>query len=89
MDNKKDNSTIIKIPFDRLSAKVLDSIIEEFVTRDGTDYGKKEVPLQRKIDQVKGQIISGRAIILFDASTQTVHIIPADDPRMNDLSVET
>ncbi len=88
MDNKTDNGTFMKIPYDRLTPKTLDSLIEEFVTRDGTDYGETDVPLQRKIDQVKRQISSGKAIILFDESTQTSTIIMKDDPRLKDRTVE-
>ena len=35
----------IKIPTDRLSPDTLQSVIEEFVSRSGTDYGDKEVPI--------------------------------------------
>lgn len=35
------------VPWDQLSAEALRGLIEEFVTRDGTDYGEVEVPLER------------------------------------------
>ena len=33
---------MIEIPVDRLSAEVLNAVIEEFILREGTDYGVQE-----------------------------------------------
>ncbi len=41
--------TALKIPYDQLNHETLHGIIEEFVTRDGTDYGEIEVSLETKI----------------------------------------
>jgi hypothetical protein len=82
---KYDKSNVIAIPYDQLSPATLASVIEEFVTRDGTDYGKADVPLQQKVDQVKKQLKAGNAIIMFDKSTQTCNIVLKDDPRVKEL----
>ena len=37
---------IHKIPVNKLSKKALQGVIEEFITRDGTDYGEIEVPME-------------------------------------------
>jgi uncharacterized protein YheU (UPF0270 family) len=55
--------TAIKIPYDQLSPEALQGVVEEFVTRDGTDYGEVEVPLETKIAQVMNQLKSGKAVI--------------------------
>ena len=52
----------VKIPYDQLSPKVLQGVIDEFVTRSGTDYGEVAIPLETKITQLK----SGKAVIVFD-----------------------
>lgn len=54
------------IPHDQLSAEALVGLIEEFVTRDGTDYGRDEVSLDTKVAQVRSALQSGRAVILYD-----------------------
>ncbi|MBN2539422.1 MAG: YheU family protein, partial [Deltaproteobacteria bacterium] len=46
----------MKIPYDQLSTETLEALITEFVVRDATDYGETEVPLERKIEQVKKQL---------------------------------
>jgi uncharacterized protein len=70
----------IKIPYDQLSPKALQGIIEEFVTRNGTDYGEVEVPLETKISKVVGQLKTGKAVIVFDQKTETCTILRGDDP---------
>jgi uncharacterized protein YheU (UPF0270 family) len=46
----------LKIPYDQLNPETLHGIFEEFVTRDGTDYGEIEVSLETKISQVLSQL---------------------------------
>ena len=39
----------VELPFDALSPEVLRNLVEEFVTRDGTDYGAVERSVEEKI----------------------------------------
>jgi len=75
----------IKIPYDQLSPEALQGVIEEFVTRDGTDYGEVEVFLETKISQVLGQLKSGKAVIVFDQKSETFTILKSDDPVLKTL----
>ncbi len=43
------------IPVHKLSAKVLKGVIEEFISRNGTDYGAIEPSLETSFQQVKKQ----------------------------------
>lgn len=79
-------SNAVAIPYDQLSPETLDSVIEEFVTRDGTDYGETETLLEQKVDQVKRQLKTGKAVILFDESTQTCNIVSTDDPFVKNIN---
>jgi len=60
------------IPHTHLSAKVLRAVVEEFVTRDGTDHSVVE----RRIDQVLRQLDAGQAELHFDSESQTCNILP-------------
>jgi uncharacterized protein YheU (UPF0270 family) len=53
--------------------------VEEFVTRDGTDYGAVETGVAEKIAQVMAQLRSGEARLVFDPDTETANVVPADD----------
>jgi len=64
---------------DALGAEVLRRLVEEFVTRDGTDYGAVERSLAQKVGEVLAQIEAGEACVVFDPQTQTASIVPAAD----------
>jgi hypothetical protein len=54
---------------------VLRRLIEEFVTRDGTDYGAVERTLGDKVAAVMRQLAAGEAAILVDPERETVDIV--------------
>ena len=64
---------------DQLSPEALRGLIEEFVTRDGTDYGAIERSVDEKIAQVSAQLASGEARLVFDPTAQTTNIVMARD----------
>jgi uncharacterized protein YheU (UPF0270 family) len=72
--------TALKIPYDQLSPEALNGVIEEFVTRNGTDYGAIEISLETKLSQVLNQLKSGKAIIVFDQKSETCNILRSNDP---------
>lgn len=63
----------VQVPYESLSVEVLNAIIEEFVLQEGTDYGA-ECSLSDKVEQVRKQLVSGKAVIVFDANTETCFI---------------
>ncbi len=65
----------MQIPYQQLSAGALRALIEEFVSRDGTDYGEQEVSLERKVMQVENLLREGLAVIVFDSNTETCDIV--------------
>jgi uncharacterized protein YheU (UPF0270 family) len=69
---------VVLIPPDNLSALALQGLIEEFVTRDGTDYGERETELAQKVTQVQEQLKRGKAGILFYPGTDTFQIKPRE-----------
>lgn len=62
-----------------LSEDALLGMIEEFVTRDGTDYGEVETSVDRRVQQVRKQLGAGEALIWFDSASETTHIVPATE----------
>ena len=74
--------SFIEIAYDRLSTDALYGVIKEFVTRDGTDYGERNVPLETKISEVLGQLESGKAVIVFDPELGSCNILRSDDPAL-------
>ena len=68
----------MKIPWQSLSESALAGLIQEFVTREGTEYGAVEFNLEEKTRQVRLQIQAGEALIEFDVETQTTSVTMVD-----------
>jgi uncharacterized protein YheU (UPF0270 family) len=66
----------VEVPYTRLTPEVLRALIEEFVTREGTDYGHRERTIDEKVADVMRQIERGQAKIIFDPESQTANIVP-------------
>jgi uncharacterized protein len=66
------------IPAGQLSADALQGLIEEFITREGTDYGEVEWSLDQKVAQVRMQLSRGDAVIVFDIAAESCTIMPRD-----------
>ena len=73
------------IPVNKLSAKALRGVIEEFISRNGTDYGEIEASFETSFRQVKYKLENGSAVLIFDDETETTNIFLADDPILKKL----
>lgn len=58
-----------------LSADALRGLVEEFVSREGTDYGHADRSLESKVRDVLRQLEEGEARIVFDLTTETASIV--------------
>jgi len=81
--------TIHIIPPNKLSTKALRGVIEEFISREGTDYGEKEVSQETKFRQVKDRLERGLAVLVFDDKTETTNIFMADNPILKRINETT
>ena len=77
--------SVHKISIHKLSSGALNGVIEEFITRAGTDYGEAEASQETKFRQVKSKLETGSAILIFDEETETTNIFLADDPVIKTL----
>ena len=66
----------IEVPPGALPRDVLRALVEEFVTRDGTDYGTVERSLEEKVSVVLSQIARGEVRIVFDPESETTTLLP-------------
>jgi|GEM_PF-235824 len=77
----KSGEQLIVVPAERLSPDALSALIVEFVTRSGTDYGRREATLAEKCAAVRTQLKHNRAQITYDPLTQTSTIMLSEDVR--------
>lgn len=73
------------IPMDKLTPEALTGVIKEFIFREGTDYGEKEISSEMKINQVKDKLIKKLAVIVFDEVTETTNILLRDNPLLKNI----
>ena len=77
------------VPINRLSPEALRGVIEEFVTRQGTDYGEREVSSETSFGQVRHKLEKGLAVLIYDDETETTNIFLADDPILRGIETPT
>tara|TARA_R110001583_G_scaffold38306_8_gene123825 strand:- start:2987 stop:3223 length:237 start_codon:yes stop_codon:yes gene_type:complete len=66
------------IPLEQLNKETLTAIIEEFILREGTDYGVIDASKADKIAQVKLQLQQGSAVIVYSELHESVNILPRE-----------
>ncbi|MDE8743915.1 YheU family protein [Pectobacterium polaris] len=64
------------IPWQQLDPETLDSIIESFVLREGTDYGEQERSLAQKVEDIRSQLQSGEVVLVWSELHETLNIMP-------------
>lgn len=69
------------IPWQDISEPALNGIIEEFIMREGTDYGSEEVSLERKKQDLLNQLKSGQVVIVYSELHETVNMMLAEEFR--------
>lgn len=62
------------IPYKMLDEDTLQNLVEEFVSRDGTDNGYDDT-LSGKVAQVLRGLKSGEMVVVFDHESQTANIL--------------
>jgi len=65
----------ILLPIESLDPFTLQRIIEEFVTREGTDYGVQYASLNEKVADVEKLLRHGKARIYFDPESESCTIL--------------
>jgi uncharacterized protein YheU (UPF0270 family) len=62
------------IPHTQLSPAALRAVVQEFVTRDGTDHSG----IERRIERVLAQLNRGLAQLHYDTESQSCNIVMTD-----------
>jgi uncharacterized protein YheU (UPF0270 family) len=69
------------IPPQSLSPEALHAVLEEFISREGTDYGDREWTLTEKVQYLQPQVLRGQVLIVFDAASEQINLIPREEWR--------
>ena len=71
--------THIEVPHGSLSREAIEGLVEEFVTREGTDYGERVHTLDEKREAVLRQIERGDVAIVFDFESESTTLVRRDE----------
>ena len=66
------------IPWQSLSDVALRGIVEEYVTREGTEYGAREYTLEQKVEEVLRALRDGSAQIVWDPAQESATLISVE-----------
>ena len=78
-NGQEDKVPPVEIDPGQLSPEAFAGIIENFILREGTDYGVHEVAFDKKADQLRKQIERGDLKIVFDPQSETVTLMTKRD----------
>lgn len=64
------------IPHQQLSPEALEGILQEFIAREGTDYGAVEAQSSAKTAQLRQQLDRGEVVVVLDPVLESVSLLP-------------
>jgi uncharacterized protein YheU (UPF0270 family) len=73
----------VEVPLDRINLDTLRKMVEEFVTREWSDLSDADCTFEDKVEQVMQQLKDHRIKVVFDLTSETCNIVPADTIRSN------
>lgn len=65
----------MKIPYQQLDQTTLNNLIEQYILREGTDYGEVEFSLQEKTAQITLQIKNEDIYIMYSELNESVTLV--------------
>lgn len=66
----------VEVPYKQIDPQTLRRMIQEFVTRDGSDWAEIGCTLEDKVEQVLQQLKNRQIKVVFDLKTQTANLVP-------------
>jgi uncharacterized protein len=79
--DRQERPEAVAVPYSELSADALHGVIDNFILREGTDYGDRTFSHEQKVAQVLRQLERGEARIMFDPLDSSVTIVAAQAGR--------
>lgn len=68
-------ANLLDIPLARLAPDALAGLLEEFASRDGTDYGDRELSLAEKVASLRRQLDRGDMRLLYDSDSESWDLV--------------
>lgn len=75
MDEEQPKEEFVIVPKEKLSKEALSALIEEYILREGTDYGHSEKSLEQKKESIMKQLNQKHIQIVFSSLTENCTLI--------------
>jgi len=69
----------VEVPYQQLAPETLRKVIEDLVTRDGTDYGDVEKTLEQKAAKLLRLLETGAAKLVVDLATESIGLMTPEE----------
>ena len=66
------------VPWQQINTDTLHQLLEEFASRDGTDYGAYETSLADKVSQLEIQLKQKRILVVYSELHESINIVHAE-----------
>mgnify|MGYP000137621078 FL=1 len=66
------------VPWQQINTDTLHQLLEEFASRNGTDYGAYETSLADKVSQLEIQLKQKRILVVYSELHESINIVPAE-----------
>jgi len=66
---------VIEVPWQQLSESALAGVVEEFIHREGTDYGERELSLPEKTERLMIQLKQGDIKLVYDPASESCTLV--------------
>jgi uncharacterized protein YheU (UPF0270 family) len=72
---------VVRVPPALLAAPTLEALLQEYASRDGTDYGMVEIELAEKVSRLRQQLDTGELQLLYDEDSEQWDLVAAPDAQ--------
>lgn len=73
----------VVVPAAALSLHALNGLIEQYVLREGTEYGARDYSLEEKVRRVHKQLDAGKVLIVYNDDLGLAELISQNDFSKN------
>jgi uncharacterized protein YheU (UPF0270 family) len=71
------------IPYEQLDQITLNNLVEQYILREGTDYGEIEFSLAQKTQQVLAQIKNESIYIIYSELHESVTLVSKEELKQS------
>ena len=74
-----EDKNYVKIEKEQISSEALDQIFENFILREGTDYGHKDLSFDTKKENLNRMLLKNQIVIVYDNETESVTLLSKEE----------